>query len=60
MFKIAVIVCALAAAGAIVWVKSGALSTETAVVPAGMASLEELHAKARARDLPVQQIDDLQ
>jgi hypothetical protein len=42
-----------------VWIKSGAYSKEEAAVPGGMPSIEELHAKARAHDLPVQQIDGL-
>ena len=59
MLKVSVIVCAIAAAGTLVCVKSSAYSKETAAVPGGMHSIEDLHPKARAHDLPVQQIGDL-
>jgi hypothetical protein len=58
VFNVAVAVCVIATAGTI-WTKSRAHPDERAAAPTGMPSREDRYAKARAHDLPAQQMDDL-
>jgi len=61
MLKAGIVVWVICACvgGTAWWLKSSANSKEYRTVPSGMPSIEELHAKALAHGLPIQEIKDL-